>query len=92
MAIKVQNRKCSKSKISRKIKNLVTNCIVAEEANSRRKSNVLSNLNSRSHVVTNSSENENTFSMNSFVSGDVTYVDAVKSVKRFLFEYRRNGI
>ena len=70
----------------------MTNCIVVEETNSRRKSNVLSNLNSRSHVVTNSSENENTFSMNSFVSGDVTYVDAVKSVKRFLFEHRRNGI
>ena len=47
MAITVKNRESSKSKIRRKINNLVTNCIAVEEANSRRKSNVLSNLNSK---------------------------------------------
>ena len=74
MAIKVQNRKCNKSKTSKELNNLVTNFIVGEEANSRRNSNVLSNLNSRQHVVNKSSENENTFPLNSVVSGDVTYI------------------
>ena len=39
-----------------------------------------------------SSENEHTFPMNSFVPGDVTYADVVKSVKRFLIGHRQNGI
>ena len=39
-----------------------------------------------------SSENENTFPMNSFLPGDVTYADAVKSVERFLIGHRQNGI
>ena len=46
----------------------------------------------RPHVVNHSSEYENTFPMNSLVSGDITYMDAVKSVKRFLMEHRPNGI
>ena len=74
MAIKVQTRKCNKSKISKKLNNLVTNFIVYEEENSRRNSNVLSKLNSRQHVANRSSENENTFALNSVVSGDVTYI------------------
>ena len=36
---------------------------------------VLSNLHSRPNVATNSSENENTFPMNNFAPGDVTYAD-----------------
>ena len=36
------------------------NCIAVEEANSRRKSNVLSNLHSRPHVGNKFSENKNT--------------------------------
>ena len=55
-----------------------TVCI--EEAKSGRKSNVLSNLHSRPHVVNNSSEKENTFPRSSFVPDDVAYVNATKSV------------
>ena len=68
------------------------NYIVVEEAKSRRKSNVLSNLHSRPHVVNNSSENENTFPRNNFVPGDVTYAYAAKSVKRSLTGHRQNRI
>ena len=60
---------------------------VVEESKSRRKSNVLSNLNGRPHVVNNSSENENTFPINTFVPGDITYADAVKPAVKFLFVY-----
>ena len=48
----------------------------------RRKSNFLSNPHSRPHVVSNSSEYENTFPRNNFVSGDVTYADAAKYVQK----------
>ena len=58
-------------------------CLVVEEAKSTRKSNVVSNLQSRPQVINNSSENENTFSRNNFVPGDVTYADAAKSVVIF---------
>ena len=68
------------------------NCIVVEEAKSRRKSNVLSNLPHKPHVVNNSSENENTFPRNNFVPGDVTYADATKSVKKSLTGHRQNEI
>ena len=60
------------------------NRIDVEEANSRRKSNVLYKLHSRPHVVNSSSKNESTFSRNNFFSGDVTYADAANSVKRSL--------
>ena len=56
------------------------NCLAVEEAKSRRKSNVLSNLHSTPQVINNFSENENTFQRNNFVPVDVTYADVPKSV------------
>ena len=67
-------------------------CLIVEEAKSRRKSNVPSNLHSRSHVINCSSKNENTFPRNNFVPGDVTCADAAKSVKRSLTGHRQNRI
>ena len=43
------------------------NCLIVEEARSRRKSSVRSNPHSRPHVINNSSENENAFPGNNFV-------------------------
>ena len=71
---------------------LKRNWIIVEEAKSRRKSNVLSNLHSKPHVVNNSSENENNFRMNNFLPGDVTYADDSMSVNRYLTGHRRNCI
>ena len=56
------------------------NCLIVEESKSRRKSNFRSNLHSRPRVINNFSENDNTFPRNNLVPGDVTYVDAAKSV------------
>ena len=57
------------------------NCLIVEESKSRRKSNFRLNLHSRPLVINNFSENDNTFPKNNFVPGDVTYVDATKSLK-----------
>ena len=68
------------------------NCLIVEESKSRRKSNFRSNLHSRPHLVNNSSGNDNTFSKNNFVPGDVTYADATKSIKKSLTRHRKNRI
>ena len=63
-----------------------SNCLIVEEAKSRRKFIVDHN------VVNNFSENENTFPRNKIVPGDVTYADAVKPVKKSLTGHRQNRI
>ena len=68
------------------------NCLVVEELKSRRKSNFRSNLHRRPCVISNFSENHNTFLRNNFVPGDVTYADATKSVKRSLTGHVKNRI
>ena len=72
--------------------NFKGNCLIVEEERSRRKSSVRSNPYSRPHVINKSSENENAFPRNNFVSGDVTYADTAKSAKRSLTGYTQNRI
>ena len=70
------------------VSNFKVTSLIAEEAISRRKSNVWSNLHSRPRVINKFSENDNTFLRNNFVPGDVTYADAAKS----LTGHRKNRI
>ena len=72
--------------------NFKGNCLIVEEARSRRKPRVRSNPHSRPHVIKKSSENENAFPRNNFVSGDVTYADTAKSAKRSLTGHTQNRI
>ena len=68
------------------------NCLIVEEARSRRKSSVRSYPHSRPHVINNYSENENTCPKNNFVPGHVTYANTTKSVKRSLTGDTQNCI